>query len=278
MKALFLLLVIATFTNFESPEVNDISWKKLDEGLYIGEYYPENKSFIGDSKFTILKVNPEYFDFQLISASEQSCTKKTAAEWSNDKDLVACVNAGMFSFTKEYKNMGLLKNYDYYNNDKYNDNYGALACINPVKDSLPEFNLVDLTCEDFNIVKDEYHSYTQAMRMIDCNQNALGWNKQSRMKSSIVALGMDKDGNALFIFTRSPYSANDFIKIVLESHLNIHSMMYLEGGPEASLYVETSDTTIAKFGSYEVDFNENDDNDGFWPVPNIIGISKKKGQ
>jgi hypothetical protein len=51
--------------------------------------------------------------------------------------------------------------------------------------------------------------------------------------------------------------------------------MYLEGGPEASFYLNHNGIEVKKFGSYETDFNENDDNEGFLEIPNIIGISKK---
>ena len=51
--------------------------------------------------------------------------------------------------------------------------------------------------------------------------------------------------------------------------------MYLEGGPETSLYVSVNGTVIQKFGSYETGFNENDENNRFWLLPNIIGVTKK---
>jgi hypothetical protein len=50
----------------------------------------------------------------------------------------------------------------------------------------------------------------------------------------------------------------------------------LEDTPEASFYVNTSDTVIAKYGSYVSNTCDNDDNDHFWNIPNVIGIKKKK--
>lgn len=49
--------------------------------------------------------------------------------------------------------------------------------------------------------------------------------------------------------------------------------MYLEGDPEATPYVRGPGAAeIERFGSYETDFNENDDNATAWPLPNIIGV------
>ena len=91
----------------------------------------------------------------------------------------------------------------------------------------------------------------------------------------MVVIGVDKEGNALFIFTRSPHSVHDFINILLDAPLNLYNLMYLEGGPEASFYLSHNELMIEKMGSYETGFNENDDNNEFWQIPNVIGITKK---
>jgi uncharacterized protein YigE (DUF2233 family) len=109
--------------------------------------------------------------------------------------------------------------------------------------------------------------------MVDCNQKNR-WSQQNK-KWSMVVIGMDKDGNALFIFTRSPYSVHDFINILLKSSLKLYNAMYLEGGPEASFYLNHKGIKVEKMGSYETGFNKNDDNKEFWEIPNIIGITKK---
>ena len=91
----------------------------------------------------------------------------------------------------------------------------------------------------------------------------------------MVSLGIDGKGNILFLFTRSPYSVHDFINALLRLDIDIQRAMYLEGGPEASLYLKTSQKEMALFGSYETGFNENDNNNRFWSIPNVIGISFK---
>jgi hypothetical protein len=138
---------------------------------------------------------------------------------------------------------------------------------------VPEFQIIDMKCQNWEILKDKYHSYTQSIRMVDCSQKNR-WSQQPK-KWSMVVIGKDKKGNTLFIFSRSPYTVHDFIDILLEAPLDIYNLMYLEGGPEASFYLDHNEAKIAKMGSYETDFNENDDNDFFWQVPNVIGITKK---
>jgi hypothetical protein len=109
--------------------------------------------------------------------------------------------------------------------------------------------------------------------MVDCDQKNR-WAKQNR-KWSMVVTALDKSGNLLFIFTRSPYTVHDYINILLNSELNIYNMMYLEGGPESSFYLNHPKKKVARMGSYETGFWEDDTNNEYWQIPNVIGIERK---
>jgi len=91
----------------------------------------------------------------------------------------------------------------------------------------------------------------------------------------MACVGKDKQGNILFIHCRSPYSVHTFIDILLAAPLDIYNMMYLEGGAEASLYMNHNGFKIGQMGSYETGFIQDDNQRSFWKMPNIIGITKK---
>ncbi len=91
----------------------------------------------------------------------------------------------------------------------------------------------------------------------------------------MAVIGKDKAGHALFIMSRSPYRVHNFVKMLLKLPLNLYNLMYLEGGPEASFYLNHNGTKVQQMGSYETGFNENDDNTRFWQIPNMIGVRKK---
>ncbi len=74
------------------------------------------------------------------------------------------------------------------------------------------------------------------------------------------------------IHSRSPWAMHDFVEMVSELNLNLLGLIYLEGGPEASLYVNGFTEKHSLIGSYETGFFESDDNDRFWPIPNVIGV------
>jgi uncharacterized protein YigE (DUF2233 family) len=240
-------------------------WKYLQNGLEISEYKVSQKSIYDNSTITILKIDPEKYSFLLFN--EQM---KTVEQTAKENNLVATINAGMFQ--RNYKNMGYMKNYENYNNPMRNKDKAILA-FNRKDDSVPRVQIIDTEHQDWNELKTKYHSYAQSIRMIDLKQKNV-WSLQDKMWS-VACIAMDRKGNVLLIHCRSPYKMHDFINIMLQSPYNIRNMMYLEGGPEASLYIETDIAIQRRVGSYETSFREDNANNSYWYIPNTIGIRKR---
>ena len=101
---------------------------------------------------------------------------------------------------------------------------------------------------------------------------SLGYLYRSIFKSlmSIILLSI-----LYFIFSRSPYTHNQMIAFMGEFPEKIHSAIYLEGGPETSLYIDLGDHCIEKIGSYVSQTYAHDRNADFWELPNVIGIRVK---
>jgi uncharacterized protein YigE (DUF2233 family) len=246
-----------------------VSWTTLDTGLFITDYLPPGDSVNG--VITILKIDPAHYSFDLLSAKEPGEQSRTVEEWGEEKNLVAVINAGMYQ--QDHKtNVGYMKDFDFINNGHVNKNNAILA-FNPKSSAKAPIQIIDRECQDWEVMKSQYNTFTQSIRMVDCHQKNC-WSKQDK-KWSTVAIGIDKKGNALFLFARHPYTVHDFINILLNAPIDLYNAMYLEGGPEASFYVNINDTVIAKVGSFETDFYESDDNTRFWRVPNVIGIREK---
>jgi len=264
----FLINIQVLFSQKNSREIN---WKKIDEGLFYTEFISPLKAICGDQKISILKINPELYKFNLLNAKELNEKNKTAEEWAIQKNQIAVINAGMYQ-SDHSTNVGYMKNYNFINNQRLSKD-NTIVAFNRKDKKLPDFQIIDLKCQDWNILKNKYHSFSQSIRMVDCSQKNK-WSQQPK-KWSMVVVGKDKLGNVLFIFSRSPFSVHDFISILLKAPIQIYNMMYLEGGPEASFYLNHNETKVAKMGSYETGFYESDDNTVFWNIPNVIGISKK---
>jgi len=269
----FLLLLVLCQVN--AQEIKEIKWKTLQDGLLYGEFDAPEKSIINDSRMTILKVDPLKYNFRLLSASEHGRKNRPADEWGQEFGMNVIVNAGMFNPTKARTNKGYMRNYSHTNNPRFNKAYNVMMALNPKNKSKPAFKLFDLTHDRWDSIRPLYQSFCQGMRMIDWNGAPLAWDKRPGQSCSMVIGATDTDGNIYFIFTRSPYTHQTVIKFLLGLPLNIRTTVYLEGGPEASLYIHSGDTIISKYGSYVSKTYARDDNDHFWKIPNVIGIVKK---
>ena len=268
---IFIFFAIGTVSNLVGQ---DLKWKMIDNGLYIGEFESSQKSIVGDSKITIIKINPHFFSFKLLCAGELNHSNLTAKEWCQKYNLIGAINAGMFKMD-HISNVGYMKNYNYLNNPTVNSTYFSVAAFNPIDSTLTtRFHIFDIDNSDIKYLINNFNIVIQNLRLI--KRPSLSRWSQQRKKWSEAALGQDKRGNALFIFSRSPYSMHDLIIILKELPIEIDCAQHLEGGPEASLFLSYKNFTIEKFGSYESDFSENDDNNSYWPIPNIIGFQKNE--
>jgi uncharacterized protein YigE (DUF2233 family) len=266
------ILVIFTIVHFNlwgQYFSDEVSWTKIDEGLFYTEYSPPNDSVSG--VISILKIDPKFYEFNLFSAKEPGEKSRTVQEWAEEKNQIAVINAGMYQGDNR-TNVGYMKDYSFINNGHINKNNAILAFNRKIND-VPPVQIIDLQCQDWETLKNKYNSFTQSIRMVDCHQKNC-WAKKDE-KWSMVAIGMDKKGNAMFLFSRYAYTVHDFIDILLEAPIDVYNALYLEGGPPASFFLNYNKVVEEKVGSYESRYFENDDNARFWPLPNVIGISKK---
>jgi uncharacterized protein YigE (DUF2233 family) len=273
MKTILLLwLSFFSFSLFAPSSSPPIAWQEIDKGLFFASYLAPQTSSHGDSKFSILRIDPKQYELKLYSAKQPGETTRTAAQWAEAKGLLAVINAGMYQGDFA-TNVGYMKIGDFINNPRLNQD-NCIAAFGAKNESLPPFQIIDRRCQDWDAMKNQYQSFTQSIRMVDCRQ-INRWSQQPR-KWSMVVLGRDQDGNALFIFTRSPYPVHDFIDMLLAAPLDLYNLMYLEGGPEASFYLNHQGFSVSQMGSYETGFNEDDNNREFWPIPNVIGVVKRE--
>jgi hypothetical protein len=266
-----LTAILSTILSPHAVQSKDDLWRKVDEGLYLGEFAPKEKSKIDGSKITIVKIDPRVYSFKLLGASEHGGIKMTAKKWCQKHSLISAINAGMYQ-QDGIRNVGYMKNFSHINNPRLNTAYKAVLAFNPIESALPEIQIIDLKCQDFEGLRFKYETLVQDIRMISCRQENV-WSKQDKIWSMAV-FGMDKSGNALFIFTESPYSGYEFGHVLLSLPISIRNAMYLEGGQQANLYFSANDVEFDRIGR-PISLNENDSIPVARPVPNVIGIVKK---
>jgi uncharacterized protein YigE (DUF2233 family) len=254
--------VLAAFAGLLAPTTASaaVTWRTLSPGLEHGQ--TQIASTIGDRQLHIIRIDSAHNRFVLLTAAASNITPRTAQQWASENSLLAATNAGMFRANR--LPVGYAK-----------ANGRVIQPTLTSDRSIFTFNgdsahLLDTECDAFD--PSTHENALQAIRMISCNGRNV-WSQQPRIWST-ACIAEDASGKVLFLHARSPLSVHDFIDAIRTLPLNLTRAMYLEGGPEATLFARgaAGSPAIERFGSYETGFNENDDNNAAWPLPNVIGV------
>ena len=66
-------------------------------------------------------------------------------------------------------NVSYMKDFEFTNNGTLNKD-NTIVGFNRNDKSVPEFQIIDRTCREWNSLKDKYDSFSQSLRMVDCSQ------------------------------------------------------------------------------------------------------------
>jgi len=261
-----------------SYKSDPILWQKVEDGLFYSEASMPVKSSIGDSKIHFIRIDPEKFRFKLLCATENGFQKYEITKWCEAHNMLAGINAGMFhgwNAIPSYQgltNSGYTRNFSHVNNPEFSSDK-AFICFNPKDTSMPDFQIADRTCQKLESIRNSYKTIIQGIRLFDCNQNVV-WQKDKKKWSMCVML-TDRLGFVYFVHCRSPYTVHSFCQQLKTLVPELNRGIYLEGGPESSLYLNKKAEKWAFMGSYETGFWENDSNNRLWPLANVVGIVRK---
>ena len=272
MTFLVFLSLLISGCGYLQNERTGLSWLHLETGLSLGTYTDSKSAGKDEASIYILRIDPQVFDINLYCASQFNQQSHTMQGWAEKFDLVAATNAGMFA-TDLITSVGYLNSNGHLNNPKINSSHKCMFACQPLDSAVVPAKIIDLTCNDFRSHEDKYHSFLQSIRMISCNGKNV-WQPQDD-RWSIAALGMDSDGQLLFLYSGFPRSVHEFIEILLNLPLNIGTTMYLEGGIQAGLYISSGGITMDLPGENRSEILLNNDSQTGRPLPNVIGIRRK---
>jgi hypothetical protein len=279
-KSLALLLILfVSATTGESeqkslvPETNQkTGWQPLDKGLELGIFPAPQAAAGGDSLVRVLRIDAKYYQLKLLNASRfENGAPQTPKQWCRQNGLVAAINPSMYQ-TDFKTSVSLMRTKFHTNNPRLSKDMTILA-FDRQSAGVPQVKIIDRQCEDFQSWKQKYGTLVQSIRMISCTGKNV-WKPQER-RWSTSAIGIDKQDRILFIHVRALYSTHDLINILKKLPLNISRAIYTEGGPQAQLYINSDDKEWEFTGSYDTNSNEANEGSIAWPLPNVLGISKR---
>jgi Phosphodiester glycosidase len=275
-----ILLIAASFSgppaSAAGPADAPAVWRSLAPGLEVSRLPAPTWGAVGDSVVTVVRVDPQRYVFRLLSAELMGLGRNpTALEWVRQEGVSGVINAAMFR-TDQRTALGYMRDGERTNNPRWSaDN--AIFVSQPRRAGLPEAAILDRVCDpDAARRAEDYRVVVQSIRMLDCEGRNV-WSPQPR-RWSTACVGTDTAGRVLLIHVRSPYTTHDLIDLLRSLPLDLRRLMYVEGGPEASLVVAVKgEALLSEVGSFETGFHEADDNRVFWPVPNVLAFQERGG-
>lgn len=271
LGALTLAIVLGTRPADSRPS----AWRNLEKGLDMGIFQAPRKSILGDSLIRILRANTNYFGLRLLNASSGDQGKRhSVKDWVDKNGLIAAINASMYQ--KDMKTSVSYMKTRQHTNSAWVSKDKTILAFDPNDKNLPPVQIIDQDCKDFNKLREFYGTLIQSIRMVSCNGENM-WEPSEKMWST-AAIGLDKQNRILFIHVRSPYTTHDLINILLELPIDLKQAMYVEGGADAQLYINTGKENHEFVGSYSSGSREHDENIFSRPVPNVLGLLRLEKQ
>jgi len=251
-------------------------WKVLAPGLELNWLTVKKQSPAGDSKIALVRIDPTAWQMEIVGRSRSGETAGLSArQWAEKYGLAVVINAGMFG-TDHLTHVGYMEWGGHVHSRQVNSylSVAAFAPCNPEHD--PPFQIFDLDAPGTTIqtIREKYAALVQNLRLVK-KPGKNCWSRQEK-KWSEAALGEDKNGKILLIFSRSPFAMAHLNEELLAAGIGLVALQHLEGGPEAQLYLKAGGTELELFGSYETAFNENNGNPIAWPIPNILGVRARR--
>ncbi len=209
-------------------------WTELEPGLELARFDSKSRQSSHYGDLVVLRVDPAVWDLTVVAASQQDDERnRDIREWSEDFDLIAAINAGMYQADNK-THVGYCM-VDGEIISRYPNNYRSAAAFDPVDDTDPPFRIFDLDEVPLEDIKHRYRNVVQNLRLIK-RSGKNRW-EQSKDRWREAALGEDSQGRALLISCRKSWSMHDFNDILLALPLDLECAQHLEGSGTARFWL-----------------------------------------
>jgi len=241
-------------------------WRELETGLCL--FAPQQME--NAAGIDIVRIDPALFRFSLHGVNMKEPTPHSLSAWAEQNELVMAINASMY-LPDQSTSTGYLRYGDHVNNPRINSKFGAFFVAEPDTPDLAQAAILDRECDPWEERLPHYMLVAQNYRLIDTDGKIL-W-LPGGPEHSIAAVGQDRQGHILFIHCRVPMTGEAFASSLLHMPLALRSLMYVEGGSQASMLVRSTTFSRLWIGQSSVPF--------LYPpesgttLPNIIGVRRR---
>lgn len=238
--------------------------QELRPGLELERVRPEGAP--DAPLLTLVRVDPTRFELRLLTAQEHG-TARTAEAWARDFGLLGAINASMYM--PNLRSTGLMRRGEVINNGAVNPRFEGFLAFRPRRPDLPPVRMEGSDCGSVDSLIANYEVVIQNYRLLGCEGEPIEW-KDPKTYSS-AAIGLDHRGWVVFAHTGAPCRTSDFSRWLADESRGIEAAIFVEGGPDASLYLSAGETTVDLAGSYQGGVGTGSRR----PIPNVVGFAAR---
>src|SRR5262249_10602392 len=168
----------------------------------------------------------------------------------------------------DQRSIGLLVANSSVNRDRDNERLGAFLAFDPIDEKDAPVVLTGRDCAGFDLpaLRRRYPSIVQNYPLLDCDGQPGAW--RDARSFSAAAVGLDAEGRPVFVHARAPAQMSAFADLL--ARRGLRAAMYVEGGPQASLYVRDGDVEVAEMGTGLLP------NSSFFQIPSVLGFRPRR--
>jgi hypothetical protein len=222
----------------------------------------------GDGLIAVVRIDPARFRIELLNASGPGEGQpRSVRDWAFRAGASAAINASLYQ--EDWRTaVGLMRSRHHVNHTRLSKDRAVLA-FDPLQPGAAPVRIIDRDCEDLETSGKAYAGLVQSIRMVSCQRKGV-WAPSERRFSS-AAIGTDGAGRLLFIHARSPWPVHQLVSALLAAPIDLRQAMYVEGGPEAQLYVRGGGTELTRVGASELGLSL----PAHLPVPNVLAAVRR---
>ena len=215
----------------------DVHWTLLEPGLELGlSILPESRDLNTGAVFAALRIDPGLHHFSLHMAS-QTGQARSFPDWSRESGLRAGINASMY-LPDNVTSTGYMRNGETLNNKKMGSKLGAFFVAGRRNKAVAPADILERESPEWPERLEEYTIVVQNYRLMDSRGKTL-WAEGGPLHS-IAAVAKDQSGRIVFLLSQEPLMAEQFARRLRELPLSLSTVMYVEGGAQAGLFLHVS--------------------------------------
>jgi Phosphodiester glycosidase len=266
LGGLLCLLGVSACSGQSPPAAMAEGRRQLGEGVELRRHRPGSDSQA--PMISALYVDPSRYELRLLTAQNDG-PARTVKQWCTDFGLLAGVNASMY--LPNLRSTGWMIAEDRVNNGAVNPAFGGILAFGSRREGIPPFRFFATDCEDSvrARVRRDYRSLVQNYRLLDCEAEGIGW--KDPKKYSSAAVGLDERGWIVFLHSGDPCRTTDLGRWLAEAEWGLKAAHFVEGGPDATLYVRWQSGELEVVGSYQSMASTR-----AREVPNVLGLIERE--